>query len=203
MTHVTCRLTAKNRDQLRNPTLGNRVWATFTFFVTASGRRKLGSSYCCCILMYFTVIIDVKLVVDSRQFRGPRHQLPQPSQTATKVKRTIKFGHDLVVMETLIEQVPVRRRCGLLVRWTAATRGRSGRRGSASGRCRCHDCRPTCRRRRSTTVRLAPSRRPTPRCRCCRPSVSRRRPRHTAPTPASSVGRRRTASDPPRSDIAG
>ena len=21
----------KNRDQLRNPTLGNRVWATFTF----------------------------------------------------------------------------------------------------------------------------------------------------------------------------
>jgi len=31
MTHVTCRLTAKNRDQRRNPTLGNRVWATFTF----------------------------------------------------------------------------------------------------------------------------------------------------------------------------
>ena len=26
------RLTAKNRDQLRNPTLGNRVWATFPFF---------------------------------------------------------------------------------------------------------------------------------------------------------------------------
>ena len=32
VTHVTCRLTAKNRDQLRNPTLGNRVWATVTFF---------------------------------------------------------------------------------------------------------------------------------------------------------------------------
>ena len=32
MTHITCRLTAKNRDQLRNPTLGNRVWATITFF---------------------------------------------------------------------------------------------------------------------------------------------------------------------------
>jgi len=32
MTHITCRLTAKNRDQLQNPTLGNRVWATFTFF---------------------------------------------------------------------------------------------------------------------------------------------------------------------------
>ena len=31
MTHVTCRPTAKNRDQLWNPTLGNRVWATFTF----------------------------------------------------------------------------------------------------------------------------------------------------------------------------
>jgi len=32
MTHVNCRPTAKNRDQLRNSTLGNRVWATFTFF---------------------------------------------------------------------------------------------------------------------------------------------------------------------------
>ena len=32
MIHVTCRLTAKNRDQLRNPTLGNRVWASFTFY---------------------------------------------------------------------------------------------------------------------------------------------------------------------------
>ena len=31
MTHVTCRLAAKNRDQLRNPTLGNRVrGASFT-----------------------------------------------------------------------------------------------------------------------------------------------------------------------------
>jgi len=28
MIHDTCRLTAKNRDQLRNPTLGNRVSAT-------------------------------------------------------------------------------------------------------------------------------------------------------------------------------
>ena len=31
MIHVTCMLTAENRDQLRNHTLGNRVWATFTF----------------------------------------------------------------------------------------------------------------------------------------------------------------------------
>jgi len=27
---VTCRLTAKNRDPLRNPALGNRAWTTFT-----------------------------------------------------------------------------------------------------------------------------------------------------------------------------
>jgi len=32
MTHITCRLTAKNRDQLWKPTLGNGVWAAFTFF---------------------------------------------------------------------------------------------------------------------------------------------------------------------------
>jgi len=30
MTRVTCRLTAKNRDQLRNPTLGNRYGLAFT-----------------------------------------------------------------------------------------------------------------------------------------------------------------------------
>jgi len=29
---VICRLTAKNRDQLQNPMLHNRIWATFTFF---------------------------------------------------------------------------------------------------------------------------------------------------------------------------
>ena len=27
MTRITCRLTAENRDQLRNPTLRNRIWA--------------------------------------------------------------------------------------------------------------------------------------------------------------------------------
>jgi len=32
MTHVICRLTAKNQDQLRNPTLDNRIWATFFTF---------------------------------------------------------------------------------------------------------------------------------------------------------------------------
>ena len=34
MTYVTCRVTVKNRDQLRNPTLGNWLWATFTIFTT-------------------------------------------------------------------------------------------------------------------------------------------------------------------------
>jgi len=33
MIHVTCRLTAKNRDQLRYHTLGYPLWATFTFLV--------------------------------------------------------------------------------------------------------------------------------------------------------------------------
>ena len=40
MTHVTCRLTAKNRDQLRIPALGNRVRATF--FTCSSDRQSLG-----------------------------------------------------------------------------------------------------------------------------------------------------------------
>jgi len=31
--NVTCRLTAKNRDQLRNPTLGNQAWATLPYLI--------------------------------------------------------------------------------------------------------------------------------------------------------------------------
>ena len=41
MTHVTCRLTAKNRDQFRNPTLGSRVWATFTFADDSSENENI------------------------------------------------------------------------------------------------------------------------------------------------------------------
>ena len=40
MTRVTCRLTAKNRDQLRNATLGNRVWAAY-IFLTLYGVRQM------------------------------------------------------------------------------------------------------------------------------------------------------------------
>ena len=45
MTHVTSRLTAKNRDQLRNPTLGNRAWATFTFLVFSPGPQSEAHSW--------------------------------------------------------------------------------------------------------------------------------------------------------------
>ena len=43
MTHVTCRLTTKNRDQLRNPTFGNRVLATF---FTSDYLRYLKKTIC-------------------------------------------------------------------------------------------------------------------------------------------------------------
>ena len=42
MTHVACRLTAKNRDPLRNPTLGSQVWAMFTFQCRCVCRRLSG-----------------------------------------------------------------------------------------------------------------------------------------------------------------
>ena len=42
---VTCKLTAKNLDRFRNPTLGNWVWATFTYhLVTASSNDSAVSS---------------------------------------------------------------------------------------------------------------------------------------------------------------
>ena len=63
MTHVTCRLTAKNRDQLRNPTtFGNRVWATFTFlhvnlaFSSLSQDNIRVSVECCSGVLFQSVI---------------------------------------------------------------------------------------------------------------------------------------------------
>jgi len=54
MTHVTCRLAAKNRDQLLNHTLGNRMWATFTFlkFLDTTGGFMFFEcpSVCACVL---------------------------------------------------------------------------------------------------------------------------------------------------------
>jgi len=46
MTHATCMLTAKNRDHLRNPTLGNRVWAIFTFVCTTQRHVAWPTSVC-------------------------------------------------------------------------------------------------------------------------------------------------------------
>ena len=45
MTHVTCRLTAKNRDQLRKPTVGYRVWAISTFLLATVLIISWESSY--------------------------------------------------------------------------------------------------------------------------------------------------------------
>jgi len=39
MTQITVRLTAKNRDQLRYPTLGNRVWATLLSLLSLTDPR--------------------------------------------------------------------------------------------------------------------------------------------------------------------
>ena len=39
LTYVTCRLTAKNRDQLRNLSLDNRVWASFYLLVVLAASR--------------------------------------------------------------------------------------------------------------------------------------------------------------------
>ena len=49
MTHVTCKLTAKNRDQLRNPTLCNPVWATFAFLAAVGAGAFYDIIFCFCL----------------------------------------------------------------------------------------------------------------------------------------------------------
>jgi len=53
MNHITCRLTAKNRDQFRNPTLGNRVRATFTFFINVRSGKPKAVVWCLSVFLVF------------------------------------------------------------------------------------------------------------------------------------------------------
>jgi len=62
MTHVTCRLAAKNRDQLRNPTLGNRVRATFTFF-TSRRVKRVPVKYDCSVVLRLKRLFNWSKVV--------------------------------------------------------------------------------------------------------------------------------------------
>ena len=48
VTHIICRLTAKNRDQLRDHTLGNGVLATFTIFEAPRKQTGLVKNQACC-----------------------------------------------------------------------------------------------------------------------------------------------------------
>jgi len=52
LTSPACRLTAKNRDQLRNPMLGNQVWATFTFYRENGAFRVKYFSHNCFMFKY-------------------------------------------------------------------------------------------------------------------------------------------------------
>ena len=63
MTHVTCRLTAKNKGSSPEPTLGSRVWATFfikkSIWLFLNKFLKLvldgldADVWCSCLFLYF------------------------------------------------------------------------------------------------------------------------------------------------------
>jgi len=68
MTHVTCRLTAKIRDRLRNSTLGNRARGTFTFLLRRKGFVLNGRfGVCVCVT-------DQRLLGDRAATYGPQDQ---------------------------------------------------------------------------------------------------------------------------------
>jgi len=68
MTHITCRLTAKNRDQLRNRTLGNRVWATFLYRSACIGQNLLTTGgFCWCKVLLPACLADSNQLVQIRE----------------------------------------------------------------------------------------------------------------------------------------
>ena len=72
MTHVTCWLTAKNRDQLRNPTLGNRVWSTFFYLsiydgvMSRSSVSFVSACYVCVAVTTMTLVLLQQLLLISQ-----------------------------------------------------------------------------------------------------------------------------------------
>jgi len=102
MTHITCRLTAENRDQLRNPTLGNRVWDTFAFLgphnlSTGLGapQRGPGPKRCLCsnTLMIPARVTPLYLCPDRKW------ELPQ-SVTGRRLSVTSRGAGDHVLQRT-------------------------------------------------------------------------------------------------------
>jgi len=85
MTHVACRLTAKNRDQLRYPTLVIELWATFTVTYVHHNRAvddgnmgpqggfvtKLDATFC---------------IIDNSRTRGHAYKLLKPHCTIDATK---------------------------------------------------------------------------------------------------------------------
>jgi len=88
MTHVTCRLTAKNRVQLRNPMLGNRVWAAFTFLWRWWWQWLVYAEYYtdCCMTCPMVCPTGASTAISIEQHEQPAQQL-QPN-THLKSRRT-------------------------------------------------------------------------------------------------------------------
>jgi len=66
MTHITCRLTAENRDQLRNPTLGNRVWATLNFLAYVSVSLSAMQLFCAKTAERIGILFGLEILGDTR-----------------------------------------------------------------------------------------------------------------------------------------
>jgi len=86
---VTCRLTAKNRDQLRNPTSGNRVRATFTFFIPFSKLSEWRSAVSS--TAHVASILHLALLIISNARRRSTDPLEtQPTRTDRRDQRTFQ-----------------------------------------------------------------------------------------------------------------
>jgi len=91
MSHITCRLTAKNRYQLRNSTIGNRVWATFTFFALIKACSVLnfsGSAVRSCVV--FTGLFVC--VASGVSLTGVTHGLSSMALTVVAIVSLLHFS---------------------------------------------------------------------------------------------------------------
>ena len=90
MTHVTCRLTAENRNQLRNPTLGNRVWVTFTFLHTVVDIRRRPRSGTAPLVGQSDAVSNPCRPLSSVPEHAPLFASPLPSPLCADVTSSVK-----------------------------------------------------------------------------------------------------------------
>ena len=97
--HVTCRLTAEKRYQLRNPMLGNRVWATFFTYDFSSANDN-------CHLTCSILLSGIRFGSSMNMYDGALVSCHQQSQPSAVLSIPVTLTHAHTRLTALCPRLP-------------------------------------------------------------------------------------------------